>query len=110
MPGLLRKITSAAAATALLASPTTAFASSRTAATPSASANWAMLSAMSSASSSSAALAAAQGDYAYRDNRGIPLPVIAVLAATIGLAIWILVHDEDDGDVDFGIGDPLSPD
>lgn len=108
MPGIIRKITSAAAATALLVSPATALASSRTAASaPSASANWAMLSAMSSASSSSAALAAAQGDYAYRDNRGIPLPVIAVLAATIGLAIWILVHD-DDGDLD--ISDALSPD
>ena len=100
----LGKLAGAGAALALLVTPTAAMAASRTTvpatSTQSATNAWTTLSAMSSASSSTASVAAAQGDFGYRGN-GIPLPVLAVWAATLGLFIWILVHDDDDGG--FGI-------
>ena len=110
MAGTLGKFAGAAAAMALLVSPTAAIASSgpspATLSAPSTqSANaWSTLSVMSSASSSAATLAAAQGDPRYDGGvSGIPLPVIAVLLATLGVFIWILVQDDDgDGfDIDF---------
>lgn len=99
------KLAGVAVALALLASPASVIASTRSVAAPaqtSASA-WTTLSTMSSASSTSATLAAAQGDFGYRDRdrRGIPAPVLAVWLATIGLAIWILLHDDDDGNFSF---------
>jgi hypothetical protein len=68
---------------------------------------WIALSAMSSSSSAAAAVAstaAAQPDNSY--NRGIgapPWPALAVILATLALAIYILVDDDDDGSV------PVSP-
>lgn len=101
------KLAGVAVALALLASPASVIASTRSVAAPaqSAASAWTTLSTMSSASSTSATLAAAQGDFGYR-GRGIPIPVLAVWLATIGLAIWILVHD-DDGDSDDGL-EPIS--
>lgn len=111
MRGNFKKIPLAAAATALLVSPTAALASSASPAPASTASAWSTLSAIGSATSSSASLAAVQGDMDYRDDdRGIPLPVIAVIGATLGLFIWILVHDDDDSDLDEFIRDPISPD
>lgn len=105
MPGQLRKVAAATAALALIVTPTGAIASTRPAA-PAASAQWATLGAMTTSTASTTSLAAAQDGFAYdRGVGGIPLPVIAVWLAALGLVIWMLTHD-DDGDLGF----PISPD
>lgn len=113
MYGPARKITTAAIALALCTVPTGAIAakagakgaeSTATAVAPPASNPWITLSAMTS-SSTAASSAAAQG----YEEEGVgfpPLPVLAVILATIGVAIYILVADDDDDD---GIGIPISP-
>ncbi len=113
MAGMLSKFAGAAAVVALTVSSTAAIASPRpvsaavSAPSPQSATNaWSTLSVMSSASSSTAAL---QDDYAYRDDRGIPLPVIAVLLATLGVFIWILVQDDDDGFTIRPVPPPSSP-
>jgi hypothetical protein len=67
---------------------------------------WLALSAMSSSSSSAVSTAAsAQSDAAYESGfRAPPWPALAVIIATLALAIYLLV-DEDDDDVNV----PLSP-
>ena len=108
----VRKLTTIALALALCAVPTGAIAArpapaaapaATTAASPAAN-PWLTLSAMTSSSAS--ASAAAQGDY--DDRPGFPpLPVLAVILATIGVAIYILVADDDDDDDDIFF--PISP-
>ena len=88
---------------AILASAGLAFASTGTAvAAQPASAPaidpWLALSAMSSSSAASASATALQSDvgYAARDNRHLrapPLPVLAVILATLAVAIYILLDD-----------------
>ena len=97
-----RKIAALAAALSLCAS-TSAIAASAPAipttpaATSAPASPWLTLSAMSgSAAAATAATAAAQGDV--EDEAGMgwpPLPVLAVILATIGVAIFFLVDDED---------------
>lgn len=108
MPGLLSKFAGTAALLALLASPAGAIASSSatTPSTQSAANAWTTLSVMSTGASA-ATVAAAQGDVAY-DRRGIPLPVIGVWLATLGVFIWIVTRDNDGDDFDFGPF-PISP-
>jgi hypothetical protein len=97
------KLTASLCAAALLISSTAASAASA----PQAVDPWLALSAMSSSSSASTAVsttAAAQSDAAY--DRGFsapPWPALAVIAATLALAIYLLVDDEDDDGV------PVSP-
>jgi len=72
---------------------------------PSSVSPWLTLSAMSgSTTAATAAAAAAQGE----EDEGMgwpPLPVLAVILATIGVAIFILVDDDDSS---FG-ADAISP-
>lgn len=108
MSGFARKITSAAVVAGLTLVPAGAFASTPPSATPvaatAASSNpWLTLSAMTSTSSSTAATtAAAQGE---GDGVGFP-PIIplAIILATIAVAIWIAVDDGNDLDIE------ISPD
>lgn len=116
MSGLMGKVTAAAVASALIAAPTASIAAAPVApiaaavpvsATPSTANPWLALSAMTTSSSSAAAAAAAAQDYD-DDDDGVgfpPLPVLAVILATIGVAIYILASD-DDGDLD---GFDISP-
>ena len=115
MSGLMGKVTAAAVATALLVAPTASIAAAPAApvaampatATPATANPWLALSAMTSSSSSAAAATAAAQDYD-DDDDGVgfpPLPVLAVILATIGVAIYILASD-DDGDLD---GFDISP-
>jgi hypothetical protein len=111
MSGLARRLTAAAVALSLCSvstvaisavpPPPTAAPSAATTAIP---ANpWLTLSAMTTSSSVASSAAAAQ----YYDGRpGFPpWPALAVILATISLAIYILVKD-DDGNLDI----PISPD
>ena len=113
MTGFTRRITAFAVATALIAVPTGAIASSRPAppvATQptgaAASANpWLTLSSMTTTSGAASA-AAAQGE----DGPGFPpLIPLAIILATIALAVWILLHDSDGDGIDFGPEEPVSP-
>ena len=116
IPGLVRKVTVAAVATSLLFVPTAVIAAAPVApiaavtpaaVTPSTANPWLALSAMTTSSSSAAAATAAAQDYDVDDD-GVgfpPLPVLAVILATIGVAIYILASD-DDGDLD---GFDISP-
>jgi hypothetical protein len=113
MSSLMGKVIAAAVATSLVAVPTVTIAApiasaipaAPTAAPPSTANPWLALSAMTTSSSS--ATAAAQGyDDDDDDGPGFPpLPVLAVILATIGVAIYILASD-DDGDLD---GFDISP-
>jgi hypothetical protein len=99
MSGLARKLTSAAVAAGLTLVPAGAFASppapsaapaAATAANP-----WLTLSAMTSTSStaSAAALRHEEGHAGFP-----PLVPLAIILATIAVAIWIAVDDDEDGD------------
>lgn len=98
----LRRFAAVAAALSLCASPS-AMAANPPAApvTPAAASTssvspWLTLSAMSgSATATTAATAAAQDDEADDGMGWPPLPVLAVILATIGVAIFILVDDDD---------------
>lgn len=108
MPGLLSKVTASVALFGLLASPAGAIAATSSAApaTQAAANAWTTLSVMSTGTSS-ATIAAAQGEQGLGAG-GIPLPVIGVWLATLGVFIWIVTRDHD-SDLDFG-PDPISPD
>lgn len=113
MTGIARKLTVIAVATAMMAVPTGAIASASPAppvatqqAAATSSANpWLTLSAMTT--TSGAANAAALQD----DGRPgwPPLVPLAIILATIALAIWILVDDDDGDGIDFGPEEPVSP-
>lgn len=113
MSSLVNKLTAVAVAVTMIAVPTGAIAASP-ASTPQPTAQqaaaatttnpWLALSAMTSSSSTASVAAAAQGD----DGPGFPpIAPLVVILGTIALAIWILVHDEDDDDF-FDI-EPVSP-
>lgn len=100
MSGFGRKITAAAVAASLCVVPTAAIGATP-AATPAVApqsattpANpWLTLSAMTTSSSAASAAAAAQGD----PGPGFPpIAPLAVILATIALAVYILVKDDDD--------------
>ena len=111
--GRARKLTAAAVATALMVVPTGAIASTQpapsvvtqqAAAAPAAN-PWLTLSAMTT--TSGAANAAA-----LQDDDGIgfpPLVPLAIILATIALAIWILLDDDDDDGIDLVPEEPVSP-
>ncbi len=109
MSALSRKIVALSATLALLAMPTGAIAASNApASTQSASTAWTTLSVMSTGTASAATTAAAQEGMSEGARAGgIPLPVIGVWLATLGVFIWIVTRDKD-GDLDFGPF-PLSP-
>ena len=100
MSGLARKLTSAAVAAGLTLVPAGAFASqpaptaAPVAATPATGNPWLTLSAMTSTSStaSAAALRHEEGHAGWP-----PLVPLAIILATIAVAIWIAV-DDDEGD------------
>jgi hypothetical protein len=91
-----RRITGAAIAFSLCAAPTAAIGAPPAAAPVN---PWLALSAMTT-SSSAATVAAAQGD---DDGRGVPILPLAVILATIGVAVYILVKDDEHH------GTPISP-
>lgn len=69
---------------------------------------WIALSAMGSSASSTtvATTASAQSESAYRSGFSAPpWPALAVIAATLALALYILVDDDDDDDAAV----PVSP-
>ncbi len=112
MSGLARRLTAAAVAlslcsvstVAIAAAPAPPIAASPAATTAAPTNSWLTLSAMTTSSSAASSAAAAQ--YANDGRPGFPpWPVLAVILATIGLAIYILAKD-DDGDLDI----PISPD
>ncbi len=106
MSSVMRKLTFAAVSVSICVGSTSAIAAAPVApATPApavaASATvspWVALSAMSGSSTAASAALAAQDEYVTEDPGFPPLPVLAVILATIGVGIWILV-DEDDGDI-----------
>jgi len=112
MSGFGRKITAASIAVSLCAVPTAAIGaapapvalSQTAAATP---VNpWLTLSAMTSSSSAAATAAAAQGD----GEPGFPpIAPLVVILATIAVAIYILVKDDDGGHIDIDLPEPVSP-
>ena len=113
MMGFSRKLTAIAIATALMAVPTGAIASStpappvatQQAATTTAANPWLTLSAMTTTSGAANA-AALQDD----GGPGFPpLIPLAIILATIALAIWILVDDDDDDGLDLIPEEPVSP-
>ena len=92
------------AGAALLGS--TAAQAATTAAPPQQLNSWLALSSMSSPTVAASTVASLQSDYEAprRGMRGPPLPALAVILATIALAVYIIASDEDDG------GFNLSPD
>ena len=114
MSGLVRKLTAAAVAMSLVTIPTGTIAAvpaNTVAAAPVVAAppanSWLTLSAMTANSSSAAAAAAAA-----QDDGGPGFPPIAplvVILATIGVAIWILVKGDNDGNLHLPTGTPVSP-
>ena len=60
--------------------------------------SWLALSSMSSPTVAASTVASLQSDYqtSRRGMRGPPLPALAVILATIALAIYIIASDEDD--------------
>jgi hypothetical protein len=96
------KFTASICAAALLMSSSAASA----AAAPQSVDPWLALSAMSSSSSAAvSSTAAAQSDAAYESGfRAPPWPALAVIIATLALAIYLLVDDDDDD-----VNVPLSP-
>jgi hypothetical protein len=108
MSAFSRKSAAVAAALSLCIS-TSALAGPPASTAPSASSanSWIALSAMSgSATSAAAATTAAQGEASARPGFP-PLPVLAVLMATLGLAIYIAVKNEHSDGISF---QPVSPD
>ena len=111
MSGFGRKITAAAIAISLCAVPTAAIGAAPAPAaivpvsTTAPASPWLTLSAMtgSSSAATAAALRHEEGHAGFP-----PLPVLAVILATIAVAIWILVKD-DDGTLDIDAGTPVSP-
>lgn len=107
MSGTLRKFTAMAVSLALISIPAVAAASAPAAQPSPAAANaWTTLSVMSTGAST-ATMAAAQDDLSHSAG-GVPLPVIGVWLATLGLFIYIVTRDHD-SDLDFG-PTPVSPD
>lgn len=113
MTGFTRRITAFAVATALIAVPTGAIASrpaaapiatQQVAATPAAN-PWLTLSAMTTTSGAANA-AALQDD---GSPGWPPLIPLAIILATIALAIWILIDDDDGDGIDFDDEEPVSP-
>jgi len=115
MRDIRTKIASTAIAAALIFSPTAAVASTYNTATTSSSTAWLTLSSLTPAGAtalagaganapSAATLAAAQSTVAYDERRAnpLPLPVIAVLLAVLGTAIYIAFLEDHDGDAHFG--------
>ena len=104
MSGIGRKFTAAAVAMSLVAVPTAAIGAAPAApASMAAPANpWITLSAMTTGSSA-ASTAAAQDGY---DDGGIPIFPLVVMLATIAVAVYILVKDDDGGRLE---GLPISP-
>ena len=112
--GKMRKLTAAIVATAMVVVPTGAIASSpppaatpvaRQAAPQPAANPWLTLSAMTTTSGAANAMA-------LQDDGGPGFPPIvplAVILATIALAIWIMVDDDDGDGIDFGPEEPVSP-
>ena len=104
MSGIGRNITAAAAAISLCIVPTAAIAATpvaSAAAAPVAAAPvnpWLALSAMTTSSSAVSSAAAAQGE---DGDGGVPILPLAVILATIGVAVYILVKDDS--------SDPISP-
>jgi ABC-type transport system substrate-binding protein len=108
MLSAVRKLTVAAVCVSLCAASTSAIAAApvaaasadlaATATSPTAVNPWVALSAMSGSSTAAAAAVAAQDEYVAEGPGFPPLPVLAVILATIGVGIWILV-DDDDGEV-----------
>lgn len=102
MPSIARTLTTAMVASALAFVPVGAIAATPApVAASSATSPWLTLGAMTSSSSSAAA--------ALQDERrrGVPILPLAVILATIAVAIYILVKD-DDGEVDVDF-EPVSP-
>jgi len=108
MLSAVRKLTVGAVCVSLCAGSTSAIAAAPvaqsttapavTAASPAPISPWVALSAMSGSSTAAAAAVAAQDEYVAEGPGFPPLPVLAVILATIGVGIWILV-DDDDGEV-----------
>ena len=95
------KIIASSCAAALLVSSSMASAAAPKTVDP-----WLALSAMSSSSATVASTAAVQSDSAYRSNfRSPPWASLAVILATLALAIYLLVDDDDDDEVVV----PISP-
>ena len=106
MSGFGRKITAAAIAVSLCAVPTAAIGAAPSPAAPPVAAAptnpWLTLSAMTTSSSAATSATAAQG---YDGGSGFPPAVpLAVILATIAMAIYILTRDDDDGNLS-----PISP-
>jgi hypothetical protein len=112
MVGPMRKFTTIAVAASLMSVTTASIAATPApapapATTTSQSVSpWIALGAMNG-STTAASVATAQD---YRDDRAgagfPPLPVLAIILATLAVGIWILVQDNDDDDP---IGQPISP-
>ena len=95
------KLVASGCAAALLISSSAASAAAPKAVDP-----WLALSAMSTSSATVASAAAVQSDAAHESNfRSPPWASLAVIAATLALAIYILIDDEDDD----GVETPISP-
>jgi hypothetical protein len=58
------------------------------------------------AASASAAAAQDDGDGGFWSPAW---PALAVILATLAVAIWILVDDDDGGGLDIDVGEPVSP-
>ena len=99
MPGFMRRLTTTAVATSLLAVSTGAIAAASAKPTN----PWLALSAMTSTSSTASAAAAQDYD---GDGPGFPpiVPLIVILG-TIALGVYILTKDDDDEP----LGLPISP-
>lgn len=55
-------------------------------------------------------MAAAAQDCQGENGMGFPpIPVLAIILATLGVGIWILTKGDDDGDVDITVPPPVSP-
>lgn len=114
MSGSMRKITTFAAALSLM-SVTTGAVAAAPAPVPAPVANtssvnpWVALGAMNSSSAAAAAAStAAAQDYRDEGMGFPPIPVLVIILATLGVGIWILTKDDDNG-VDLNVPPPVSP-
>jgi hypothetical protein len=108
MPSVTRKLIVATVSMSLCVGSTSAIAAApvapataapaAAAPAPAAVSPWVALSAMSGSSTAASAALAAQDEYVAEGAGFPPLPVLAVILATIGVGIWIAV-DDDDGDI-----------